>query len=487
MINIILTILSLIVLPYYFFITSNILQNQYYDLKRYFIYISQNKRIIIFKMLLMCITIILSMFDKYFICFLFILLIKKYNNNRHFFKFTNRVKRQFIVFFILLSLNTVFIIFKLSFYLQTIYIFFIYWISFLISVLIEKLITKHYIKIAKNKICNSDLIIIAITGSFGKTSCKNYIYDFLKNDYNVLMTPKSFNTLNGVLLTINTLLKPYHNVLILEIGLDKKGGIDKFLKFLPIDIALVTSIGAQHLKTFKSIKNIANEKNKIFITAKKYSIVNIDNSYIDSSKSNCEKIFVSTAKKSDISIKIIEESLQNTKFSLQIYNESFVLSSNLIGKHNYENLACAIGVAKALDIDNKVITQVISKLKNVEHRLSLIKTNDWTIIDDSYNSNPIGFFNAVELFKNIKNLKVIITPGIIEKNNDDELDKKIAYQLIKNFDLIILINNPSFSHLIDKKISFYTFKEAYNYLKENYSEQSLTILIENDLPEIFIK
>ena len=74
------------------------------------------------------------------------------------------------------------------------------------------------------------------------------------------MTPHSYNTLNGVLLTINNLLKPYHEILILEIGVDCKKGMDKFTKYFDFDYCLVSAIGNQHIKTFKSIENIIKTK-----------------------------------------------------------------------------------------------------------------------------------------------------------------------------------------------------------------------------------
>ena len=192
-------------------------------------------------------------------------------------KITKRVIIQFIIFILCLSLNFLVIINK---YCYLIYNLFCYWISFAISVLIEKLKQKYYIKKAKEKLKNYKTKTIAITGSYGKTSCKNYIYEFLKDKYNVLISPHSYNTLNGMLLTINKSLKPYHNYLILEIGVDEKKGMNKFINNFSFDYCAVTCIGYQHLSTFKTIDNIAKEKCKLLNASTIMSIYNKDDFYI---------------------------------------------------------------------------------------------------------------------------------------------------------------------------------------------------------------
>lgn len=473
----------ILIQPYNFLIISNILQNQYYEVNRFIIYRFQKKITLIYKVVCLTLTIILTLLNKYFCCLFLFYFLEPFNFKKNKFKFTNRVKRHLTIFVLLTLFN---ILFNGYIVLQIIFNLFLYWLSYLISYIVEKIITLYYIKKAKNKLKNIKPNIIAITGSYGKTSCKNYIYEFLKNDYNVLISPKSYNTLNGILLTINKLLKPYHNVLILELGVDKKNGMNKYLKLFSIDIALVTSIGPQHLKTFKSIDNIAFEKNKILNKAKEYSIVNLNNKYISCNLPEDKIITSSTNKNSDINIKIIDENIEKSKLEIKIFNEKYETFTSLLGKHNIENIACCIAVAKAMNVSNDSILKTTMHLKNVEHRLSKILYKNWTIIDDSYNSNYSGFLNAIELFNNIKNYKVIITPGIIESNNET-FNKKIADKINTTFDLVILINNPTFKNLIKNYLSFSNFNEAYDYLKEKYIDKSLTILIENDLPDIFIR
>ena len=92
---------------------------------------------------------------------------------------------------------------------------------------LEKLLLYKYIKIAKNKLKKYNPYIISVTGSCGKTSVKNYIYECLKDEFIVYKSPKSYNTLVGLLITINNNLYSYDNTFILEMGLSYKKDIRK--------------------------------------------------------------------------------------------------------------------------------------------------------------------------------------------------------------------------------------------------------------------
>lgn len=483
--KIILIVLCFLIHPYYFVITSNILQNQYYDFKRFFYYKITNKIRFVFKILIVLISFYLTFLNEYFCYLSLVFFYEPFNKKKLNIKITKRIIRQIIIFLILSFMNTFLINYSIIIIMA--FNLFLYWFSFIFSLLIEKIISFYYLKKALKKINRKDLIIVGITGSYGKTSCKNYLYEFLKNKYNVLKTKESYNTFNGILITINKYLKTYHNVLILEFGVDKKNGMNKFLKFININIALVTAIGRQHLKTFKTIANIAKEKNKLLNHAKDFAILNIDDKNIKTNIDNSKIITVSTKTNADINLTILKEENFMTSLKIKIYKKEYLANCSLLGKHNLENLVCCIGIAKALNIEDLSIIETIAILKNVNHRLSKLIYHNWTIIDDSYNSNIKGFLNAIDLFKNLNTFKVIITPGIIESKNNDLYDKKLAEKIKQTFDLIILIKNPSFEKYIPNKLSFLNFNNAYDYLKEKYFHKSLSILIENDLPEIFIR
>ena len=166
---------------------------------------------------------------------------------------------MFLIFEIL-NILSIYLTYKINIATITILLVFVtFYITYFISLFFESILQKINIKKAKTKLKLYNTKIIAITGSYGKTSCKNYTKTLIDSTYNTLISPMSYNTLNGLLITINTYLKPYHEVLIVEIGVDRKNGMNKFLKHFKFDICLVTCIGNQHLKTFKNIdKDIGN-------------------------------------------------------------------------------------------------------------------------------------------------------------------------------------------------------------------------------------
>ena len=151
------------------------------------------------------------------------------------------------------------------------------------------------------------------------------------------------------------------------------------------------------------------------------------------------------------------------------------------------NLSLAIAVAIILNINMADIIKSINHIKNVNHRLSLVKKGQWQIIDDSYNSNYDGMINAIDVLKNFSGFKVIITPGIIETKLNDKQKDEIANKINETVNLALLINHPIFEAQINNKLAFMSFKEAYSYLESNYKNKDLIILIANDLPDIYIK
>ncbi len=465
----------------------NILQKQYYNLKRLFIYLMQNKYlqyeivINVFILLTIFLKIKIISFILAF-CFYFFIFKDKLIK----FKLTKRVIRNILVFNIIIPF-----LFMFNFYEATLmfYAFFIF--SFSLSILIEKMIQNKYIKKAKNKLKTIKPLIIVITGSYGKTTTKNFIYEIINKDYRVCTTKKSYNTLNGILMTINNDLKPFHEILILEIGLDTRNGINKFKKIIDANIGIVTKIGKQHLSTFKSFKNIINEKNKLFDLVKEngYAILNIDDKNINNTNLKVINKTISTNQMANYYIDKIEYNELETKFSLHIGMKEYKCSTFLHGTHNLSNLLLSIAVADILNINHFHIIQKIASLKNVEHRLSYEKKNNWLIIDDSYNSNYEGFLSSCDLLSRMNNYKILISPGLIESTLTNK-EKDIMYKKINiSCDLFCIIEKNDFfkDYPFENQKRFTNFKDCMEYLNKNYYETNSSVLIENDLPDIFIK
>lgn len=419
-------------------------------------------------------------------------------------KYTNRVKRLIILHFIiilliqLLIINYTFIFQKIIFIIINIFYISLNILIFSISLFFEMLIMNKYYVSAISKIKKYQPFIIAITGSAGKTSVKNYIYECLKTKYIVYKSPKSYNTLKGLTITINDYLHSYNNYFILEMGLSHQGDIYKSAKIYQPNISIITEILPSHLETMKSIDNIIDEKMQIIKKMKSNGliIINGDNELITN---NIQKYNINNNKIIKIGFNNTNDyyvknyKIKKTGLDLEIFdnkNNKYIINSKLNGRHNIYNLLIVFALLEHFHFPISQIISLLSMQTNYENRLEVINNGQLTILNDSYNSNINGFINALELLSLYDGRKYIITPGIVESGKENQhIINLISEKIIKTCDYCYLINNQSTQLFIDyfEKNNYKTygikhhFQEAYNEIKD----QNITVLIENDLTDFY--
>jgi len=373
---------------------------------------------------------------------------------------------------------------------------------------IEKVINARYINDAKRIIDSMpNLITIGITGSYGKTSTKYYLHKLLSAKYNTLMTPESFNTTMGVVKTIRNELKPTHEVFVCEMGMMWRGDIAELCEIAKPTHAVITSIGPQHLETMKTQENITEEKFSITDTIESGGNVylNFDNDLIRSRASKLkDKIVVKYGLTADgvaYSASDIRLSENGTTFVLNnASGETQEFSTALIGTHNVQNIVGAIAVAHTLGISLEELVLPVKRLECAPHRLQILnKDGGMTIIDDSFNSNPIGAKAALDALKLIGEsasaAKILITPGMVALGEkESELNREFGKQAATSCDYVLLIGKaqavPIASGLLETgfdktKIKvFDSFDEGMTFAKElDTGEKKKVVLIENDLPD----
>lgn len=364
------------------------------------------------------------------------------------------------------------------------------YIGFAIMTPIEILINKGYHYAAKAKLKKHHPFIIGITGSSGKTSVKNFVFDILKNSMVTYMSPKSYNTVNGISRTINEYLTVDNAVLVLEMGATKVGDIEELVNFVGVDIGIVTQITSQHMRTFHSLENITNEKMKIVegLGGKGIAILNYDCQEIRAYqiKNSCKVITIGTTPDCDYYAKDIKMSLEGISFTCVYGNEEMDIKTKIVGRYNINNILLAIALSKEMKIQNNIIKDAILALEPVKHRLEVKHDNLITIIDDAYNANPLGLKMGLEVLNLAENKKTIITPGIVDAGEASEaINYDLALEMAKVCDEVILIDNPSsrFIHqgLVNTEFTnihvVNNFKSAYSLVTEG------TVLIANDLPD----
>lgn len=368
-----------------------------------------------------------------------------------------------------------------------------------INVPIEKGINAHYTNDAKKRLeACPELKIIGITGSYGKTSVKYYLNTLLRAKYNVLMTPESYNTPMGVVKTIRSSLRATHEIFICEMGAKWVGDIKELCDIVHPQHGVITSIGPQHLESFKTLDAVKNTKFELADALPENGMLflNNDDENIRDHGSKCPFVSYGITNKSDYTASDISVSERGTTFKVTGPNgESESFSTRLVGRHNVLNITGAIAVANKMGIPLSQLKGPVRRLESVPHRLELKKKNGVTIIDDAYNSNPNGTKAALEALSLFEGFKILVTPGMVELGEkQEELNREFGLNASKVCDYVVLVGKkqsvPIEAGLLDggypeKKIYVAdTIEEALTHVYALSSlGQNKVVLLENDLPD----
>ena len=362
---------------------------------------------------------------------------------------------------------------------------------------VEHMVRQYYINDAKKILAQNDHIrVIGITGSYGKTSLKFYLNTLLSVKYNVLVTPESYNTPMGVVKTIRGSMKSTHEIFICEMGARKVGEIKEICDIVHPQDGLITSIGPQHLETFFNMDNIVNTKFELGDALPEDGILflNGDNEYI-TSKAPEYKNTVMYGENGGYRTENVSVSDMGTTFTVIAPNgEKEEFTTRLIGAHNVINVLGAIAVAHTYGIALSELKIPVRRLQPAEHRLQLLDRGAVTVIDDTFNSNPIGSKAAVEMLHLFDGEHILITPGMVELGDDEkDYNFKFGTYAAANCDYIFLVGRKRTEPIYDGVIStgfdktkveaFDNLQDAMNRAMNIKTDKKKYILLENDLPD----
>ena len=369
----------------------------------------------------------------------------------------------------------------------------------LINKPIEQGIDRYYINDAARILGDMpDLKVIGVTGSYGKTSVKYFLSTLLSGQYNVLHTPGNYNTTLGVVRTVREQMKPYHEIFICEMGAREVGDIKEICDLVHPDYGIITSIGPQHLQSFHTIENIIGTKFELAdaVPSDGKVFLNYDNEYIRAHKTDKNVVSYGTAgdgltfKAYDIIV-----SPQGSEFRMKDENgDEYEFHTRLVGNHNVQNIAGAIAVAHTLGIPMEKLRYPVKQLESVEHRLQLKKQGEWIVLDDAYNSNKNGFEAALDTLAMFKELRILMTPGMVElgEKQYDE-NKEVGIYAADKCDYAVLVGKEQTKPIQDglteagfaqnRMIVVDTLQEAFQMVNAIPNEKQKVVLIENDLPD----
>ncbi|PAF43873.1 UDP-N-acetylmuramoyl-tripeptide--D-alanyl-D-alanine ligase [Helicobacter sp. 11S03491-1] len=397
--------------------------------------------------------------------------------------FTKRVIRFFAICFAFMSFNEVLTLVYKNFN-QSLHFLYLLPLPFgyIFSKLYESLLINRYRQMAKDKLTlMASLKIIAITGSFGKTSIKNFLYQILQDKYNVYATPRSVNTLKGLMEDINKNMDFGTDIYIAEAGARQKGDIKEITSLLQHHYAIIGEIGAQHIEYFKTFENIIQTKFELLDSKNLKKAFVYEKNTIPESIPAEKKSMIETFPNE---LRNILATLEGTSFEMKIQDEWHLFQTKILGTFNITNISGAILVAHALKIPIANIQKCISRLQPVPHRLNLLTVNQKIIIDDSFNGNLKGMLEAIRLSSLYEKRKIIITPGLVE--SDESSNITLAKAIDDVFDIAVITGELN-SNLLSKhiqnpqKIILKDKTQLENILKASTHEGDL-ILFANDAP-----
>lgn len=325
---------------------------------------------------------------------------------------------------------------------------------------------------------------IAITGSNGKTTTKELIKSILSKKNKVLATTGNLNNHIGVPLTILSITNEIE-IAVIEMGANHIGEIAMLCEIAQPDYGLITNIGKAHLGEFGSFEAVVKAKKELFdfIRNKKGKIfINSENDLLMSKATDVEKITYGVSEKDFCSCLFSDSNPY-----LKVNYENEIITSQLIGKYNFENVSAAICIGKYFGLNAKKIKEAIEEYVPSNNRSQIVQTQKNTLVLDAYNANPSSMRAAIENFSEMTGEnKWLILGDMLELGEYEIQEHKNILELVigKNFQNVILVGEKFSKAISEMKINFpqqFLFKnsdELVNRVKANpFGKNSSLILI----------
>jgi UDP-N-acetylmuramoyl-tripeptide--D-alanyl-D-alanine ligase len=371
---------------------------------------------------------------------------------------------------------------------------------------VQRAINQTYLRRARKRLREVKPLVIGITGSYGKTSTKYLLEHLLASRRRVLKTPLSYNTLMGLCRVVNDNLQADCEVFIAEMGAYRRGDIKELCDFVRPTIGVLTAIGPQHLERFKSIENVQATKYELIEALPSVGVAIFNND-----DPRCRALADRTTH-----VRVMRYGLDTDGQTLDLWAEhmtmgpeglAFTLAAKdgkrmevrtvLLGRHNVLNILGAACAALAVGIPLADIAGAIQDLPSVPHRLQLIDNGSGvTVIDDSYNSNPVGAMEALEVLGSFTHgRRILVTPGMVELGTlEAELNEELGAKAAEVCDYVVLVGVERTRPLVaglrrknfpQEKIRVVRDLKGATIVLPTIVGLGDTVLFENDLPDLY--
>ena len=346
---------------------------------------------------------------------------------------------------------------------------------------------------------------IAITGSFGKTSTKHILSHILGAAAPTLATPGSVNTDMGITRVIRESLTDEHQFFIVEMGAYGPGSIARLCKLTPPDVGLITALGAAHYERFKSLGTVAQAKFELAESVFErggVTVVNrdgMDPALLKERMAAVPGNYQIIGEGGTLAISTCELTKNGLTLHVKDGDEEHILKAPLYGRHQAGNILLAAGCARAVGLPWAAIKGALASVPQIRHRLEVGRNSGQpTLINDAYNSNPVGFAGALECLDTLVELggrRILLTPGMVELGSKhDEEHERLGMLAAAHCDIVLVVTPeriPTFMKGLEAankgNVTVMTFgaqEKAEEWAKRNW-EAGDAVLFENNLPDLY--
>jgi UDP-N-acetylmuramoyl-tripeptide--D-alanyl-D-alanine ligase len=258
--------------------------------------------------------------------------------------------------------------------------------------------------------------VVAITGSYGKTSTKNHLATLLSPDFAVVASPRSFNNQAGLSRAINENLADGTQIFIAEMGTYGPGEIRELTSWCVPEVAVVTAIGPVHLERMKTLDVVESAKREITERASTV-VVNVDDPRLAawpvSLVSEGKRVLTASSKRDGVDVRV---ALEARRWTLFVEGTNLGTVNEIVGVQP-TNLACAIAASLALGVNPATLIDHVGQVTAVANRLNVVSAPSGVlVIDDTFNANPASAVAALDVLSSldIDGRHVVVTPGLVE-------------------------------------------------------------------------
>lgn len=397
-------------------------------------------------------------------------------------KLTKRVLRMFAVELVVLCVLCVFV--NNSYWLWLLPLLVL--LSWAICLPIDAVIAKRYVNLARKKLIDSGATVIAVTGSYGKTSVKDMLSALLCDS---LAPSGSCNTPLGIAKFINgTDLKGY-KYLILEFGARMRHDIAELCQLYKPKYGVITGVCAQHLSTFGTIDNVIAAKRELVehLPADGFCVLNQADEYAKNFVNSgvCEKHLSYDG----IQLTSRKVDFEGTRLLLTVFDSNAVeIRLPQISEYVKDTFAICLQMTLRLNQDVTKTLNRIANIRQTPHRMELIRGAGCYVLDDSYNGSVVGVASCCKTLKQFDCAKVVITQGLVECGSKRRNMNMLCGQLLGNVCDVAVVLGRNSKYIIEglqttncKVLTAQNLTQAVK-LATPYARGGI-LLFQNDLPE----